>query len=515
MRRNPFHARALAFLALLLVAPSTAAAGDPHDPAVAILCDYKKVEKSHDPAVCRQRRLLVGRIAAIGGPKALHALRAIAAADAEILVRVAALEGLVHAGGPDEVDAAIDGLRTESRRYKWVPLWVARAFEDAASTAAGPWLASKLSGEGTSDIALAMVRGLGALRARDAVPSLLKALERHDGDDEREVRFRFEVLRALGRIGGPPASECVLQATASPDLRLRLAAADTLLATDGGAPHVDAMVRLLADPEPAVRRAAARAVGAFKAQALKGVLIERLTDPRRCVADAAHGALVALEGSDRGPRPESWLPKGATYAPVGPVDVDRTRLPTDRALFLMDMSLSMDWPIPPAKPRISLARERMCDLLRRLDERTCFNVREFASESSTWKKVPGKLPGELPATARNVADAVAWLGRVKTHMYTHFDEILEAMEDHPAVETMYLVTDGRIQFDADDVSERLLVRLEAANLFRRVPVHVTFVWWGPSKMPSLEGSSADQRPLLAALASESGGTYTELLEAPH
>lgn len=497
-----------ALLALVLCLARPAAADTTPDALAVALADYKKVEKSHDPEVCTQRRLLVERIAAAGGASAARPLLAIAASDSEILCRVAALEGIAHAGGPDDVEKVIKAVKVEAKRYAWVPLWVARSLGGATNAAVGPWLASKVAAEGTSDVAVAMVRALGALRCAEAVPALLKAVEKH-GNAERNVRFVFEILRALGRIGGPEASAKVLEAAASPDRRLRLAAADTLLSTDGGAAHIEAMTKLLADPCPVVRRAVATAAAAVKSKPLRGALIERLTDTSRIASEAAYLALVAIDGVDRGMRAEAWLPNGEAYASPRPAHDDKSKLPTDHALFLLDMSISMGWPVPPATPRLPLAREVLSGFLRRLDEKTLFNVREFASESSTWKKGKGKGPADVPATAANVQDAIAWVQGLTTHMYTHFDEILEAIEDHPDVDTIWLVTDGRIQFDADDVNEKFIVRLETANLFRRIPIHVSFVWWGPTPKPQWEADGEIMLPILKAMVRETGGTYEE------
>jgi HEAT repeat protein len=94
-------------------------------------------------------------------------------------------------------------------------------------------------------------------------------------DPARAARAR-QALHLLGDVGRPPVLQAVARAAASADLREDALAALARLAARTGA--VPRLIEMLRDPEPAVRAAAAGALGRLKERAAAAALVESVED---------------------------------------------------------------------------------------------------------------------------------------------------------------------------------------------------------------------------------------------
>ncbi|HEV2854072.1 MAG TPA: HEAT repeat domain-containing protein [Thermoanaerobaculia bacterium] len=130
-----------------------------------------------------------------------------------------------------------------------------------------------------------LLRALGALGDREAVPVLASCLERED--------LRLAALESLGRIGGPEARAALQRATCSLEAVPEARAAFKALSACAGAGD-DATFRAAAGhPDWQVRLTSVEVLGRFPRPENMAVLTRLAGDP---VAAVAHRALAVLEG---------------------------------------------------------------------------------------------------------------------------------------------------------------------------------------------------------------------------
>ncbi|MGE5246672.1 MAG: HEAT repeat domain-containing protein [Betaproteobacteria bacterium] len=149
------------------------------------------------------------------------------------------------------------------------------------------------------------VKGLGAMKAREALPVLRTLLS--SGDHGVLV----ETVRALGEVGesqdATPLLKIVRDTNADPQLRLEAVGA---LGRFKSQDVVDTLLDLLSDPSPAVRAAALRATAAVDADNFMLVLSGLDPDPHWSVR-AALAALLGTLPPERGlPRLHQMLADG-------------------------------------------------------------------------------------------------------------------------------------------------------------------------------------------------------------
>jgi HEAT repeat protein len=130
-----------------------------------------------------------------------------------------------------------------------------------------------------------LLRALGALGDREAVPLLVRGLERED--------LRLASLESLGRVGGPEACVALQHAALSLDAAPETRAAFKALAACAG-PGDDAAFRAAAGhPDWQVRLTSAEVLGRFRRPENLAALTRLAGDS---VPAVAHRALAVLEG---------------------------------------------------------------------------------------------------------------------------------------------------------------------------------------------------------------------------
>jgi HEAT repeat protein len=145
------------------------------------------------------------------------------------------------------------------------------------------------------------VKELSSRADAEAVAVIVKAL------DDPHYLVVTGALECLGAIGHREFLQHAAHSVrhAHPIVRAQACATLAALRNEGGVP---ALVEALKDPEIAVRREAARALGTFgKRPEVLGALVEAVGDADASVALMAHDALTDLTGKPDVPRSrEAW-----------------------------------------------------------------------------------------------------------------------------------------------------------------------------------------------------------------
>ena len=307
--------------------------------------------------------------------------------------------------------------------------------------------------------------------------SLRKLLEKERKKAQADPHLVHELLRALGRIGGDGVQEILLAAAADPDWRYRLAAAEVLPLRFRDDAGLAALRALLKGEAAIVRETAAIATGAAKLEPLFDELILLMREGNLRSKKAAYEAMVAVSGQDYGYAPDAWE-KWLRDKKAGRLDgkdaivAERISVGTyynfkiysDRVLFVVDVSGSMEW--PEFHPnRIEVAQREITRAIRSLRPETLFNVMSFAGHVETWQK-----DGEVPATPENIEGALGWCekrllprGPTNTHL-----ALTRALEDNPLVDTVYFLSDGMPSAGQYELPEEILIKLRYENRFRKV-----------------------------------------------
>lgn len=140
-----------------------------------------------------------------------------------------------------------------------------------------------------------MIWALGEMKAGSAVDLLLKEYD----DNESQPLLRRSILEALGKIGDGKAWDRVESALADTNTDLRAAAVATIASYPGRGDQTVLLTAALRDTQPSVRLAGAQAAKVAKLSSLKDLLEYRVKkDPDAKVRVAA---LQALSVYDEGP----------------------------------------------------------------------------------------------------------------------------------------------------------------------------------------------------------------------
>ncbi len=145
-------------------------------------------------------------------------------------------KALLEQKDPDDVQEAILAIGEQNRR-KFIPLLIKLLQRDPRTI-----------------MRCACAHALGEMRATEAAPALIKAME------DRQALVRCDAAIALGKIASPKAAPRLARTVRfDPDPDVRAAAA-TALGRIATSPAVQALIETLLDRDASVRYAAARAL---------------------------------------------------------------------------------------------------------------------------------------------------------------------------------------------------------------------------------------------------------------
>ena len=141
---------------------------------------------------------------------------------------------------------------------------------------------------------------------------------------------------------------------------------------------------------------------------------------------------------------------------------------SDRVVFIVDVSGSMNWPWRRDPKRIEIARRQLTRVLKEMNRKTLFNLIVYSNKVRLWQKK------EVEARPTNVAKALKWVDRtlVKPEGDTHTHDALKAaFSRNPEFDTIYLLSDGNPS-DGDHVCpEGILAQVRVWNRHRRAAIH--------------------------------------------
>lgn len=325
------------------------------------------------------------------------------------------------------------------------------------------------------------------------------------------------LLRAFFLQDHRDAPEVALSAILeSRDPAVRTLAIPVAIRADPVPPTLVRGLTLLVGEEhpPALRRAAADALGRIPDPAGIPLLIRALEDP--LLEEPARNGLLRLTGQEHWTDADSWRTwwakanAGGDYAPAVLPDPDFAvrhaklleengdgfgggvaamfygrKVTGKNLLFLLDASASMR-----SDGRIERLRDELGTMLPGLSPRRRFGFVLFPIE--TWPNGP-----LVPATEENVVRAIQYANFIRpdanTPMMAAFRHAFEKVVDEERVDTLYLLSDGQ---PTDYPPHRVREEVLEYNERRGVTIHTI----------SLGGEG---RELLEIIARENGGEFWE------
>jgi len=455
---------------------------------------YAATEKSHDVAAVRTRRSCVEEIGDLRYPPSVAFLDQVLGKERDSGILAAAMVALGKVGNLQAVQAAFGRAMNARDEFLLDALpWGMRYCRDEKAAA---WVADKVLRSGDAKVRLAAIQSLGVMECKAGTEGLLKRLK------EQDATPVYEAAKALGRIGDERAVPALRELAANPDGRLREAAAFAL----GSAKDDESLLvlcRLLADEAWQVRESAVLSLRRLGRKEAAEPLIEGLRGCTRRVAVEIRDTLAEWTQKDFGFDADLWrswwISKGRQEAgaPAKPELTAATyhgiRIDSDRALFVIDTSGSMNW-----GDRITKAKEELSTALHALDAKTRFNLMTFANSASAFRKEM------VPASPEILSQADEWLIRQGPAGGTNtYDVLLKAVAE-PGVDSVYFLSDG-IPTDGTLIEqEKILAEINKANRFLKIRIHTVAFLVGDGPAEAQEDKPAAER-FMRRLAEENNG----------
>jgi hypothetical protein len=269
-----------------------------------------------------------------------------------------------------------------------------------------------------------------------------------------------------------------------------------------------------------VRRALARGLGRTKRSDAVGVLATMLEqEPRLRTRHEANTALTTIVGKDFGWDPTPWR-RWLKEQAGEPVARQQTfaryygfSVYSDRVIFLIDVSGSMNRPYDRETNRIRVAQQQLTQVLGGLPKGTLFNILVYSRRVHAWSKK------ELPADERNIREATAWARRrmAKPHGDTATLPSLErAFARNPEFDTLFFLSDGNPSHGRYVCPEGVLASVRALNRYRRAAIHtIALTLEGLYRGRSMSGERSHlMKSFMAKLAAQNEGRYQLVTRAP-
>jgi len=496
----------------------------------AIVEEYEAISRNQDLVQTRRRRELARRLGLLPHEDSLKILLRIVEEDADLRSRIVAMYSVGRIGDMKAVKRMYRKVKEESTaRDSVLADYLGPALARATDPSVGPWLVEEVLPSGNKLLRLSAIEALGSLRTVEAGEPLRHLLDKERRKTQPDPHLIHEILRALGKIGDDASRAIVLAAAADTDWRYRLAAAEVLLDHVRDEKGLDAMRKLLKDEMPIVRETAVIAAGKAKMEPLFDEMLLLMREGNLRAKKASYDAMVATSGQDYGYAPDVWAKwwqekkKGNTGAAgelkgrehISVATYYDFKIFTDRVLFIIDVSGSMDWPESRAgnPNRMDVAKRELVKVIKALDEKTLFNLATFAGHVSTWRK-----DGEVPATDANKKEALAWIeGALLPRGPTNtFGALTEGLERNPLIDTIYFLSDGIPSTGKYEVPEEILVKLRYANRFRRVIINTIALAIGkPAVEKAIKYEDAEEMAAFMRLIAEWNGGICVDIRKPY
>ena len=366
------------------------------------------------------------------------------------------------------------------------------------------WIATSALDQRKPEILYAVALAQAGIADDAAVPRLIKLY-----DTTKSVDVAHAAIRGLGALDG--ADKTLDAAAKHSDWRIRLAVAHAPT-------HAQ---RMLEDPRAQVRQAAAATCERLKIAGAAEMLIRLVeADPRLRTRHDASKALAAISGRDLGLDAAAWRrwhKQQSGDVKPGRMTVARYYkfgIYSDRVLFVVDTSGSMNWSYHFKPKRIEVARTQLDRVLRTIAKNALVNVMTYSDKVRLWQKQ------EVVADTKNIQRAVAWSQKVLARPSgdTHTFKALEkAFERNPQFDTIYFLSDGS-PTDGDYISpEGIVYSVRAWNRYRRARINTIALTLenvdrGHPNEPTQ--SLVRMKELMRELARTTGGETTVVIAAP-
>jgi hypothetical protein len=329
-----------------------------------------------------------------------------------------------------------------------------------------------------------------------------------------------------------------------------------------GVPEVIADVRrlLARNEEPIVVETAIEAVARLGTREAIEPLIEGLRVGRLRARQKARAALCSLAKSlfghdkDYHVDPNAWAtywrkassgadPDDPTFAEKETASYFRFPVKSDRVLFILDVSGSMNWPDPPdgseirpadwKERRIDKAHAELFRVLRDLAKQnrgrigkpakkgetsdvpfapteegveppTMFNVATFAGVVTPWREEA------VLANDAHVEEAIAWLEKQLPRGGTATYDALEFGITRNLIDTVFFLSDGVPTLGRFEEREAILAEVRRLNRFKRVTIHTIALIIGLSPIESQRKyeDPEDMADLMNRIATDNQGHFS-------
>jgi HEAT repeat protein len=426
-----------------------------------------------------------------GGPEAVKLfLAAAASGDAE--VRAAVVEALGAAEGDRMAEAVCDGLRDPR---KPVRLAVVGALALLKYARAMQNLETALRDK-EPEVRMAAVEAIAARKDPRSEEVLRREAQKSEGET---------VHAAIRALGGYPSEETLKflgKLSAQGAIEPRVTALETLGALERP-DLLPVFAQALKSREWPARVVAVRQVARLKTKESVDLLVERMgREEGRLLSDIAE-ALQKLTGKGYITSAAHWkdwwavnrdaFVPGAAEAPAGGVGVTTYHgvpVTSLRIIFCLDVSGSMDSSPTGAKgeeTRLTMAKKELSRVLSSLDRAAQVNLVFFEDRVEPWMRQLVQVKPNLQAALRRIESA-------RTKGTTNIFDTLELCFTDPAVDTIYLLSDGEPNMGKFTDAGDILREVRRMNRARQIVIHTISL--GPSEF-------------MRKLAEENWGRYVE------
>ncbi|MAG57196.1 MAG: hypothetical protein CMJ83_12960 [Planctomycetes bacterium] len=449
--------------------------------------------------------------------------------DARLRIRLSVLRVLAGLADEPEWAERLMELGTRGGRgtLKGLEFWVERAL----GTMRTPGHVQRLLAYVRSEDPQARLLALGALARLEnpehvpMIVPLLPRLRELASHENPEVVVR--VLAVLSRLHRLDVLPPLFKAVRDPDPFIRLAAVRALKPKVALPGVVAFLSRLLTDDVALVREEAVIALEKAPDRSAVPVLVARLEKEPLRIRMALAKTLQAITGFEYGPEfgPwASWLkstkaanklhgadvrkPPPSPYAK--PPEYFDIPVLSDRMLFIIDVSGSMGYSVGDSTKtptRMEHAKLELVNVLKRLDERSRFNILFFARHVAPW------TAGLVPATKHNKEQAIAAVSALVPRGGTNSYGALElAFNAFRSIDTIYFLSDGIPSIGKSISQERIIQKVWDWNRLRGVRIHTISLLVGEQLNPfrRKREDKDDAARFMRILAEETGGTFKDL-----